>query len=223
MKQERPLVSLATSLLLVIASSSSVQCLFMGTATNAFPPAGARAGPARPAGPDGDHSEPALLGLGRIRRRHACARHCHCHCHCSLAARGLGTARRDRTGTARSSYGESEPRRVTEARMHVLLYVCHALHRSASDRSQAGRSEGQRRCQCNAFQFMRSPAGQRSVSHLCSPLTYMPQRDDRICSMLVFESPALSPPCSKVESTHTQGERESGVRSVRTLRQVAHP
>lgn len=208
-------MSLATSLLLVIASSSSVQCLFMGTATNAFPPAGARAGPARPAGPDGDHSEPALLG--RIRRRHACAR----HCHCPLPARG--TARRDRTGTARSSYGESEPRRVTEARMHVLLYVCHALRCSASDRSQAGRSEGQRRCQCNAFQFMRSPAGQRSVSHLCSPLTYMPQRDDRICSMLVFESPALSPPCSKVESTHTQGERESGVRSVRTLRQVAHP
>jgi hypothetical protein len=40
-----------------------VQCLFMGTATNAFPPAGSRAGPARPAGPDGDHSEPALLGM----------------------------------------------------------------------------------------------------------------------------------------------------------------
>lgn len=191
-------MSLATSLLLVIASSSSVQCLFMGTATNAFPPAGARAGPARPAGPDGDHSEPALLGLGRIRRRHACARHCHCHC--PLPARG--TARRDRTGTARSSYGESEPRRVTEARMHVLLYVCHALRCSASDRSQAGRSEGQRRCQCNAFQFMRSPAGQRSVSHLCSPLTYMPQRDDRICSMLVFESPALSSLLQSRKYTH---------------------
>lgn len=161
-------------------------------------------------GPDGDHSEPALLGLGRIRRRHACARHCHCHCHCSLAARGLGTARRDRTGTARSSYGESEPRRVTEARMHVLLYVCHALHRSASDRSQAGRSEGQRRCQCNAFQFMRSPAGQRSVSHLCSPLTYMLQRDDRICSMLVFESPALSSLLQSRKYTHRERERESG-------------
>lgn len=169
-------------------------------------------------GPDGDHSEPALLG--RIRRRHACAR----HCHCPLAARGLGTARRDRTGTARSSYGESEPRRVTEARMHVLLYVCHALHRSASDRSQAGRSEGQRRCQCNAFQFMRSPAGQRSVSHLCSPLTYMPQRDDRICSMLVFESPALSSLLQSRKYTHTGRERErEWARSVRTLRQVAHP
>lgn len=161
-----------------------------------------RPGPARPAGPDCDHSEPALLG--RIRRRHACARHCHCHC--PLPARG--TARRDRTGTARSSYGESEPRRVTEARMHVLLYVCHALRCSASDRSQAGRSEGQRRCQCNAFQFMRSPAGQRSVSHLCSPLTYMPQRDDRICSMLVFESPALSSLLQSRKYTHRERERE---------------